>query len=82
MFRLWLADTEGFTLAEMRGFGGDRAWSSVSTKLTPLLDHADDDGFSRPLNAQPCCPDWRRSSISSALRTATPFSCDVSIRRR
>ncbi|SCK33033.1 hypothetical protein YUYDRAFT_03831 [Streptomyces sp. ScaeMP-e48] len=45
MFRQWLADAEGFTLAEMRGFGGDRAWSSVSTKLTPLLDHADDDGF-------------------------------------
>lgn len=28
-----------------RGFDGDRAWSSVSTKPTPLLDHAHDDGF-------------------------------------
>ncbi|POX62823.1 hypothetical protein C3492_14130 [Streptomyces sp. Ru62] len=44
MFREWLADAEGFTLAEMHGFGGDRAWSSVSTTLAPLLDHPDDDG--------------------------------------
>ncbi len=28
-----------------RGFGGNRAWSSVSTKPTPLLDHAHDGGF-------------------------------------
>ncbi|MGW1956981.1 hypothetical protein ACWCPI_30225 [Streptomyces sp. NPDC001920] len=44
MFRTWLARTEGFTLAEMDGFGGDRQWSSVSTALAPLLDHPDDDG--------------------------------------
>ncbi|MER6016831.1 hypothetical protein [Streptomyces anulatus] len=44
MFREWLARAEGFTLAEMNGFGGDRAWSSVSTTLAPLLDHPDDDG--------------------------------------
>jgi hypothetical protein len=44
MFREWLADAEGFTLAEMNGFGGDRAWSSISTTLTPLLEHPDDDG--------------------------------------
>ncbi|MGW3359950.1 hypothetical protein ACWDFL_31780 [Streptomyces bungoensis] len=44
MFREWLADVEGFVLAEMHGFGGDRAWSNVSTTLTPLLDHPDDDG--------------------------------------
>ncbi|MEW2807542.1 hypothetical protein AB0929_10555 [Streptomyces massasporeus] len=44
MFREWLADAEGFTLAEMNGFGGDRAWSSISTTLTPLLDHPDDNG--------------------------------------
>lgn len=43
-FRTWLAQAEGFTLAEMRGFGGDRPWSSVSTTLEPLLDHADDNG--------------------------------------
>ncbi|MFE9560211.1 hypothetical protein ACFYM0_03800 [Streptomyces sp. NPDC006487] len=44
MFREWLALTEGFTLAEMNGFGGDRTWSSVSTPLAPLLDHPDDEG--------------------------------------
>ncbi|WP_343239577.1 MULTISPECIES: hypothetical protein [unclassified Streptomyces] len=44
LFREWLASTDGFTLAEMRGFGGDRAWSSVSTTLAPLLDHQDDEG--------------------------------------
>ncbi|MEU8984870.1 hypothetical protein [Streptomyces sp. NPDC048309] len=44
MFREWLAQIEGFTLDEMRGFGGERPWSEVSTTLTPLLDHPDDDG--------------------------------------
>ncbi|MEW1780528.1 hypothetical protein [Streptomyces sp. NPDC086777] len=44
MFRQWLAEAEGFALADMRGFGGDRAWSGVSTPLAPLLDHPDDDG--------------------------------------
>ncbi|RZU44559.1 hypothetical protein EV284_2028 [Streptomyces sp. BK022] len=44
MFRKWLAQAEGFTLAEMEGFGGDRRWHSVSTALAPLLDHPDDDG--------------------------------------
>ncbi|OPF71986.1 hypothetical protein VT50_0232155 [Streptomyces antioxidans] len=41
-FREWLARAEGFALDEMRGFGGDRPWSSVSTTLAPLLDHPDD----------------------------------------
>ncbi|WP_353946376.1 hypothetical protein ABII15_35435 [Streptomyces sp. HUAS MG91] len=44
MFRRWLAQTEGFVLAEMDGFGGDRQWASVSTTLEPLLNHPDDDG--------------------------------------
>ncbi|MET8977365.1 hypothetical protein ABZX85_17260 [Streptomyces sp. NPDC004539] len=44
LFRKWLAQAEGFTLAEMDGFGGDRQWSSVSTTLVPLLNHPDDDG--------------------------------------
>ncbi|MFE8947987.1 hypothetical protein [Streptomyces sp. NPDC007856] len=43
-FRKWLAQTEGFALAEMDGFGGERQWSSVSTTLAPLLNHPDDDG--------------------------------------
>ncbi|MFH8411033.1 hypothetical protein ACH4FX_40625 [Streptomyces sp. NPDC018019] len=44
VFRKWLAQAEGFTLAEMDGFGGIRPWTSVSTTLTPLLDHPDNDG--------------------------------------
>lgn len=43
-FRQRLARAEGFDLPEMRGFGGDRSWSDVSTTLAPLLDHPDDDG--------------------------------------
>ncbi|MGQ4362212.1 hypothetical protein [Streptomyces sp. SAS_272] len=44
MFREWLAQAEGFVLAEMDGFGGDRPWSSISTTLEPLLNHPDDAG--------------------------------------
>ncbi|MET9497834.1 hypothetical protein [Streptomyces sp. NPDC006552] len=48
MFREWLAEAEGFTLAEMNGFGGDRKWGSVSTTLAPLLAHPDDEGSLTP----------------------------------
>ncbi|MGH4031877.1 hypothetical protein ACQB60_23430 [Actinomycetota bacterium Odt1-20B] len=51
MFRSWLAGIEGFTLAEMAGFGGERPWSEVATPLAPLLDHPDDHG---ELTAQEC----------------------------
>ncbi|MFF9607413.1 hypothetical protein ACF1GY_34895 [Streptomyces sp. NPDC014684] len=44
LFRTWLAQAEGFTLADMYGFGGDRQWCSVATTLAPLLNHPDDDG--------------------------------------
>ncbi|WP_051858602.1 hypothetical protein [Streptomyces cellulosae] len=43
-FRRWLAQTEGFELNEMDGFGGQRPWNDVSTTLAPLLNHPDDDG--------------------------------------
>ncbi|WP_328382025.1 hypothetical protein OHS81_02580 [Streptomyces sp. NBC_00400] len=43
-FRRWPAQAEGFTLDEMHGFGGQRPWSDVSTRLAPLLDHPDDAG--------------------------------------
>ncbi|MFE5624610.1 hypothetical protein ACFQ8S_21345 [Streptomyces virginiae] len=43
-FRRRLAETEGFVLSEMWGFGGERPWSDVSTALEPLLDHPDDSG--------------------------------------
>ncbi|MGW7486971.1 hypothetical protein [Streptomyces sp. NPDC054786] len=44
VFRQWLAQAEGFTLHDMDGFGGQRPWSDVSTRLAPLLDHPDDAG--------------------------------------
>ncbi|MER5787096.1 hypothetical protein [Streptomyces sp. NPDC001980] len=44
VFRGWLARAEGFALDDMRGFGGLREWSDVSTSLAPLLNHPDDDG--------------------------------------
>ncbi|MFF1360019.1 hypothetical protein [Streptomyces sp. NPDC058297] len=43
-FRRRLAETEGFALSEMWGFGGERPWRDVSTALEPLLDHPDDSG--------------------------------------
>ena len=43
-FRRRLAQAEGFDLSEMCGFGGQRPWSKISTTLTPLLNHPDDDG--------------------------------------
>ena len=48
VFREWLARAEGFTLDEMRGFGGSRPWSDVTTPLAPLLAHPDDDGPELP----------------------------------
>ncbi|MFD5145259.1 hypothetical protein [Streptomyces sp. NPDC058401] len=56
MFREWLAQTEGFTLAEMNGCGGDRMWSSVTTTLTPLLDHPDDEGSLSPAQCAAMLP--------------------------
>lgn len=43
-FRRRLAQAEGFTLSEMWGFGGERAWRDVSTTLAPLLNRPDDGG--------------------------------------
>ncbi|MFF8476025.1 hypothetical protein [Streptomyces sp. NPDC015414] len=48
LFREWLAQVEGFALPEMAGFGGKRAWSSITTTLAPLLNHPDDDGGLTP----------------------------------
>ncbi|MEV5645979.1 hypothetical protein AB0L67_38695 [Streptomyces flaveolus] len=43
-FRQHLAETEGFVLSEIRGFGGERPWSEVSAALESLLDHPDAGG--------------------------------------
>jgi hypothetical protein len=56
MFREWLARAEGFDLAEMRGFGGGRAWSDVTTVLAPLLAHPDHDGDLAPAQCAAMLP--------------------------
>ncbi|MGW2279334.1 hypothetical protein [Streptomyces sp. NPDC001770] len=43
-FRRRLAESEGFVLSEMWGFGGERPWSDASTVLEPLLDHPENGG--------------------------------------
>ncbi|GLX24162.1 MULTISPECIES: hypothetical protein [Streptomyces] len=57
-FRHALAQAEGFDLEEMRGFGGVRLWSEVTTVLEPLLDHPDVVGD--PLSTSDCAAMWPR----------------------
>ncbi|MFF4803441.1 hypothetical protein ACFY1U_34465 [Streptomyces sp. NPDC001351] len=78
MFREWLAQTEGFALAEMRGFGGDRDWSSVSTMLKPLLNHPDDDG--PDLTPAQCAAMLPR--LEEILDHGLPDDSDPVLRRR
>jgi hypothetical protein len=47
-FRERLAEFEGFSLSEMKGFGGERDWGDVATELKPLLNHSDCDGEMTP----------------------------------
>ncbi|MFJ8465559.1 hypothetical protein [Streptomyces swartbergensis] len=56
LFREWLAQIEGFPLPEMVGFGGKRPWSSVTTTLTPLPNHPDDDGDLAPAQCAAMLP--------------------------
>ncbi len=56
LFRQWLARAEGFALLDMVGFGGQRAWSSVTTTLEPLLHHPDDSGDLTPAQCAAMLP--------------------------
>ncbi|MFJ3720804.1 hypothetical protein [Streptomyces sp. NPDC090057] len=56
LFREWLAQVEGFALPEMVGFGGKRAWSSITTTLAPLLNHPDDTGDLTPIQCMAMLP--------------------------
>lgn len=70
MFREWLAEAEGFSLAEMNGCGGDRLWSSVSTTLTPLLDHPGDEGSLAPAQCAAmleAIPDQRQNEVGNPV---------------
>ncbi|MFD5102998.1 hypothetical protein [Streptomyces albidochromogenes] len=73
MFRRWLAQAEGLVLDDMRGFGGERPWSGVSTTLAPLLDHPDDHGELTPAECAAILPrleeiaDQREAGTADAL---------------
>ncbi len=58
-FRDALAKHEGFNLDDMVGFGGDRAWDTVTTALKPLLDHSDCDGEISPEDCATVAPRLR-----------------------
>lgn len=77
VFRKWLARAEGFELAEMDGFGGDRDWSTVSTSLEPLLNHPDDDGDLAPAQCAAMLP-----RLQSILDSGLPDADDPVLRRR
>lgn len=51
-FRRRLALEEGFALDEMIGFGGDRPWTDLSTRLKPFLNQPDD--HSKDLSVEDC----------------------------
>ncbi|MFI2636599.1 hypothetical protein ACH5A2_40535 [Streptomyces collinus] len=78
MFRKWLAQAEGFTLAEMDGFGGDRQWCRVSTTLAALLNHPDDDG--PDLAPAQCAAMLPR--LEAILDQLQPDDSDPALRRR
>ncbi|SHF88580.1 hypothetical protein SAMN05444320_105347 [Streptoalloteichus hindustanus] len=92
VFRRRLAQAGGFTLSEMRGFGGERPWDSVSTTLEPLLDHPDDDGTLTPAQCAAILPrleaiadQWRQCDndpllkpyVDDALQLVTVLRCGV-----
>jgi len=47
-FRDRLANELGFSIYEMRGFGGTRIFSEINDDIIPLLDHSDCDGSLTP----------------------------------
>jgi hypothetical protein len=87
VFRARLAQVEGFTLSEMRGFGGKRPWSDVSTTLKPLLDRPDDGGGE--LSATECAAilprldaitdRWQRQADDLLLQQHTEYARQLTI---
>jgi hypothetical protein len=78
LFRQWLARAEGFALPDMVGFGGQRAWSSVTTTLEPLLSHLDDNGDLAPAQCAAMLP---RLEELAAERTQAAEDPDLGRRR-
>ncbi|MGW1296181.1 hypothetical protein [Streptomyces sp. NPDC002533] len=84
LFREWLAQIEGFNLPEMVGFGGKRAWSTITTTLTPLLNHPDDDGDLAPAQCAAMLPrleeivgEWPQVADDPVLRRRIDDTCQL-----
>jgi|SRR6185437_531696 len=61
VLRRALAETEGFDLMQMEGFGdGERPWDEVESPLKPFLNHEDDDGSIGPLECFAVYPTMER----------------------
>lgn len=74
-FRRRLAQSAGFALSEMWGFGGDRPWSEVSTVLEPLLNHPDDGGDDlTPADCAVVLPRLQRSPMGGHKKATTTHS--------
>lgn len=58
-FRRAIALFEGFDLDDMKGFGGDRDWATVTTDLEPFLNHSDCDGQLTPDECRRIAPRLR-----------------------
>lgn len=72
-FRSHIADTAGFYLGDMKGYGGTRPWSVVDQRLVPFLNHSDCDGYLLPEECAAFLP---------ALREIIPQMLDEYHRKR
>lgn len=68
-FRSRLAAHIGIDLDQMRGFGGDGDWITVTSPLRHLLDHADNEGELTPRQAAELAPALQQALFDLA-RTA------------
>ncbi|MEU6120998.1 hypothetical protein [Streptomyces sp. NPDC047123] len=76
LYRQWLAGAEEIAVAETAGSGGARPWSDVTTALTPLLDHPDDEGELSPAQCAAMLPRL------AAIAGDPPHMADDDILRR
>lgn len=68
-FRQRLAQHIGIDLKQMRGFGGEGDWTTVSSPIRHLLDHSDCDGELTPQQASELAPTLRQALQEIGSRT-------------
>lgn len=66
IFRRKLASHIGIDLTEMKGFGGEEDWSTVTSPLRHLLDHSDCDGELSPQQAAELAPALQQAIFALA----------------